>query len=116
MFNVSARVVATTDAEAAAVIQGASLRLATSTIPAVDTSAGTSRPASTGTGRRTEDTPSGPSFITVLRRETTSLLREALDETRMREPRAEGERMDEDHAVAYALGAIACLCRSKVAL
>jgi hypothetical protein len=106
MFNLAARVVATTDAEAAAVLQGAARRLATSTIPAVATSSGASHPWGTGTGRSGEDAPAA-SFITGLRRETTGLLRDALDETRLRVRRAEGEGMDEDHAVAYALAAIA---------
>ena len=42
-----------------------------------------------------------------MRRQTSDLLRDALGEVPLRELRAEGEAMDEDHAVAFALDAIA---------
>jgi hypothetical protein len=45
-------------------------------------------------------------LLTKLRRQTTAALRNALGETRLRQLRAEGEAMDYDHAVAYALEAI----------
>jgi hypothetical protein len=50
--------------------------------------------------------PSGASFVTELRRQTTAALRDALGEARLHRLRTEGEAVDEDHAVAYALEAI----------
>jgi hypothetical protein len=50
--------------------------------------------------------PSSASFFSELRRQTTAALRNALGETRLHQLRAEGEAMDDDHAVAYALEAI----------
>jgi len=50
--------------------------------------------------------PSSASFLAELRRQTTAALRNGLGETRFHQLRAEGEAMDEDHAVAYALEAI----------
>jgi hypothetical protein len=44
--------------------------------------------------------------VTELRRQTASALRHSLGEERLRQPRAEGEAMDDDDAVAYALDAI----------
>jgi predicted ATPase len=41
-----------------------------------------------------------------LRRQTSALLHDALDEGRLRQLRAEGEAMDSDQAAAYALEAI----------
>jgi len=45
--------------------------------------------------------------VTLQWRETTELLRQSLGEARLAELRAEGEALDEDQAVAYALHAIA---------
>ena len=50
--------------------------------------------------------PSGASFVTELRRQTTAALRNTLGQTRLHQLRAEGEAMNDDHAVAYALEAI----------
>jgi hypothetical protein len=102
ILNVVARAIANTDAASAAVIQGAARRLVTTSLP-------TTRPAPTSdTAPPTAGTvPSGASFLTELRRETTGLIRDSLGETRLAEMRAEGEAMDEDHAVAFALEAIA---------
>ena len=44
--------------------------------------------------------------MTELRRQTTAALRNALGETHLHRLRAEGEAMDDDHAVAYALESI----------
>ena len=44
--------------------------------------------------------------MTELRRQTTTALRNALGEMRLHQLRAEGEAMDDAHAVAYALEAI----------
>jgi hypothetical protein len=49
----------------------------------------------------------GSSVITELRRQTSTLLRGALDEERLHQLRAEGEAMDSDKAATYALDAIA---------
>ncbi len=93
IFNVVARALAFDDPESAAVLQGAARRLA----PAA---AGTNGMSSAG------GMSSRASLVTDLRRQTTAALREALGETRLRQLRAEGEAMDDDHAVAYALDAI----------
>ena len=45
-------------------------------------------------------------MITDLRRQTSELLHDALDEARLQQLRAEGEAMDSDQAAAYALEAI----------
>jgi hypothetical protein len=45
-------------------------------------------------------------MITDLRRETSALLHEVLDEGRLLQPRAEGGAMDSDQAAAYALEVI----------
>jgi hypothetical protein len=50
--------------------------------------------------------PPGSSLITDLRRQTSELLHDALDEGQLRHLRAEGEAMDSDQAATYALEAI----------
>src|SRR5262249_22559430 len=99
ILNVVARAIAATDIEAAARLQGAARHLAPK--PAIG-------PASSGRPSRDSPvvTPSGTSLITDLRRQTSRLLYDALDEGRLRQLRAEGEAMDSDHAAAYALEAI----------
>jgi predicted ATPase/class 3 adenylate cyclase len=105
IFNVVARALAPNDPEAAAVLQGAARRLATSAIPTHNHSAST-----LGAPMSSDLSGSAPlggaSFITQLRRTTTGLLKDTLGEGRMRELRAEGEALDNDHAVAYGLDAI----------
>jgi hypothetical protein len=102
ILNLAARAIVPADPESAAVLQGAAHRLV---------------PASAFAGRSGEaarSSPSSPdsqgaitaSFITELRRQTSQMLHEALDEARLRGLRAEGGAMDEDRAVAYALDAI----------
>jgi hypothetical protein len=44
-------------------------------------------------------------LITDLRRQTSAMLHEGLDEGRLRQLRSEGEAMDSDQAAAYALEA-----------
>jgi predicted ATPase/class 3 adenylate cyclase len=90
IFNVVARALGSSDPESAAVLQGAARRLTPAAAAASPTGAA----------------PSGPSLITDLRHETTAILKDSLGETVMRQLRADGEAMDEDHAVAYALEAI----------
>jgi hypothetical protein len=98
MFNVVARALTPPNLEAAAVLQGAARHL-TPAIPAP--SAPGSTPA-TPAGR----SPSAASFVTESRRECTGHLRDSLGDQRLRELRAEGEAMNTDEAVAYALDAI----------
>jgi hypothetical protein len=50
--------------------------------------------------------PTGSSLIANLRRQTSELLQDALDEGRLQQLRAEGEAMDSDQAAAYALETI----------
>jgi predicted ATPase/class 3 adenylate cyclase len=97
VLNVVARAVAEEDPEAAAVLQGASRRLALadlSTTPNPPPSA----PAQAGGG--------GLGLVGELRREATGMLDDALGGERRRELRAAGEAMDEDQAVTYALSHI----------
>jgi hypothetical protein len=112
MFNIAARVVALTDAEAAAVIQGAAYAFATMTNPTV-TAPEPARAQRTdpAVGRR----PGAASFVTTLRRETSGLLRDDLGPQRLGELRAEGQALDPDEAVAFALDAIAIFQRASAA-
>ena len=105
IFNVVARAIAPTDAEAAARLQGAARRLATPAVRASDPSAHPDAPPPPTNASGNQ--PSGAaSFVTELRRATTGLLRDTLGELQLRELRAEGEAMDDDHAVAYALDVV----------
>jgi predicted ATPase/class 3 adenylate cyclase len=102
IFNVVARALASGDPESAAVLQGAARRLIPSAALA---------PRGVGVAGADAISPAGgapgsASFVTELRRQTTAALRDALGEARLHRLRAEGEVMDEDHAVAYALEAI----------
>src|SRR5262249_30280070 len=102
MFNVSARALVDTNAEAAAVIQGAAYMFATT-----PTSGAPAPPAPTPSSTSATTTrPRAASFVTLLRRQTTEMLRERLGQERLDELRAEGRTMDSDGAVAYALDAI----------
>jgi predicted ATPase/class 3 adenylate cyclase len=106
VFNVVARAVAPTSPERAAVLQGAARHL-THAIPQLDTSTHHGRadlpsPATAAAAR-----PSSTSgYLTALRRETTSLVRDSIGDERLRELRARGESMSTDEAVAYSLDAI----------
>jgi hypothetical protein len=95
VFNVVGRAIAPTDPEAAAVLQGAARRLVT---------AGLEPSASTAS---VPTSSSNADYVTDMRQATTGLLVDALGDTRLHELRAEGDAMDTDHAVAYALDAIA---------
>jgi hypothetical protein len=55
--------------------------------------------------------PSSVSFVTELRLQTTPALQDALYESLLNQLRAEGETVDDDHAVAYALDAISRAAR-----
>jgi predicted ATPase len=100
ILNVVARALAATDEEAAARLQGAARHLAPHPAAGIATVQGRSGPDSPAAA------PHGSSLITYLRRQTSGLLHDALDEGRLRQLRAEGEAMDSDQAAAYALEAI----------
>jgi hypothetical protein len=104
ILNVVARALVPIDAEAAAVLQGAARRLATAAIPTRDTTPASAAPSATTD--RPRGGPIADGFITQLRRATSGLLRDNLGEARLRDLRAQGEALDNDHAVAYALDAI----------
>jgi hypothetical protein len=108
MLNVVSRAIAPVEADAAALLQGAVRRLAapqrasqpdlrveqtrTSPEPRLNPSV-----APTGAGH----------FLGELRHQTTAILRAHLGEERLRELRAAGAAMDDDHVVAVALDAMA---------
>jgi predicted ATPase len=98
VLNVVARALAATDLEAAARLQSAARRLAPHPATGHTTTADRSN--------RNSPAGSGTSLITELRRQTSALLHDALDERRLRQLRAEGEAMNSDQAAAYALEAI----------
>jgi len=101
--NLVARALAHTDPESAAVLQGIAYQFATSigTSPSGSTTA-QAGPQATKAGH--EATPKDTQgLITQLRRTTTAILVEALGDARLRELRNEGQAMDADRGVAYAL-------------
>ena len=106
ILNVVARALAPTDAEAAAVLQGAARRLATVAIPIRDRTASAPDKPPASTDRSTNTAGDSGGFITQLRRTTTGLLYDSLGEARLRDLRVEGEALDNDHAAAYALNSI----------
>jgi predicted ATPase len=104
ILNVTARALADIDAESAATLQGVAGHLLVLAATTYDT-------------RRSDDAGDKPShmaprpaddrdYVTQLRRHTTTILRETLGDQLLRELRAQGEEMDRDDAVAYALTAI----------
>jgi hypothetical protein len=101
IFNVVARAIAHSDAEGAALLQGAARSLAPTATASPVAAPGTSAVRAGGAA------PAGASFITELRHETTDLVRETLGEARLAELRTQGVAMGEDDAVAYALDVIA---------
>jgi predicted ATPase/class 3 adenylate cyclase len=107
ILNVLARVLSSDDPESAAVIQGAARRIATT---AADGSV-VSAPAPVAPGASTETpasrAPGNAGFVSELRRNTTGLLVTALGDDRLRALRVDGEAMDTDEVVAYALDAAA---------
>jgi hypothetical protein len=107
MLNIVARALAPLDAETAAVLQGATRRLVTprnTPTPGRDTLDIQPNPRS-GDGPANPSRVGGP--IVELRRDTTAILRAALNDTHLRELRVQGEAMDDDQVVAVALEAIA---------
>jgi hypothetical protein len=107
ILNVVARGVVQTDIEAAARLQGAARRITVQVAAA--------RPGDVvDAGVMTPHGPSAEfSMITDLRRQTSALLHEALDQERLRQLRADGEAMDSDQAATYALEAIRQARRSQ---
>jgi predicted ATPase len=100
ILNVVTRALVDIDIEAAARLQGAARRLAIRVAAARPTAAADTGAAAAG------EPAAGFSMITDLRRQTSAVLHDALDEERLRQLRAEGEAMDSDQAAAYALDAI----------
>jgi hypothetical protein len=100
VLNVVARALSNSDMEAAARLYGAARHLAPQ--PAASQTAVPGRPIPGSPAVA----PPGSSLITDLRRQTSQLLHNALDEARLRQLRPEGEAMDSDQAAAYALEAI----------
>jgi predicted ATPase/class 3 adenylate cyclase len=99
ILNIVARAITPSDPDAAARLQGAARHLLTGAAPvAIAPTRAPDAPAAA---------PSGDaSFVTELRRHTTGMLHDTLGQERLHELRAEGEAMDFDHAVAYALDTI----------
>ncbi len=90
-----ARALAATRPEAAAIIHGAARGIVVRNLK---------------TPVATESKPTPPTtggYFGELRRETTGLLASALGEQRLRQLRAEGDAMDDEHAIDYTLAQIA---------
>jgi hypothetical protein len=102
ILNVVARALAPADPESAAVLQGAARRLVPDVVRAPR-----AQPSASSSNISPERPAAGAaSFVTELRRQTTAILRDTLGEERLRQLRAEGAAMDDDHVVAYTLDAI----------
>jgi predicted ATPase len=95
IVNVIAWAAAGIDPEAAARLQGAARHLALSDSAGLSTDHGPTGSATT--------TNSTAGLIAALRRETTAQVVDSLGDARLRELRAEGEAMDTDSAVRFAL-------------
>jgi hypothetical protein len=104
IFNVVAWAGAAADPDGAAVLQGASRRLALSVMEGRDPR--TPPTASSATGAST-------GLITELRRETTRHLAEVLGQERLRELRDQGELTDTDGAVRLAIALIERAAKSS---
>ena len=106
ILNVTARALASEAPESAAILQGAARQLVvTTTTPGtvrITQDVSNSHEASQKSAQRTAE----HDFVTNLRRETSALLRNTLTEARLQELRSQGEHMQRDDAVAYALEAI----------
>lgn len=108
ILNVVARALASGHPESAAVLQGAARRL----VPAAARAPRGIRVAGASAISPAAGAPSSASLVTELRSHTTAALQDALGEATLHQLRAEGETMDDDHAVAYALEAIGRAGRS----
>jgi hypothetical protein len=100
ILNVVARALVEIDSEAAARLQSAARQMAVQVAVARPLGVGSTGLASPG------EPAAGFSMITDLRRQTSALLHEALDEGRLYQLRVEGEALDSDQPAAYALDAI----------
>jgi predicted ATPase len=100
VLNIVARALAATEVEAAARLQGAARHLAPQPAARHSRVPRGPNPASPA------NAPLASSLIKDLRHQTSALLRDALDEGRLRQLRAEGEAMDSDQAAVYALEVI----------
>ena len=103
VVNLVAHCVAGRDPEASAVLQGAARALAAAGLPTAAGEVGNARDAPA----EAPNSPADSDFVTLLRRTTTGMLRESLGEAHLRELRHEGEVLDRDQTVAYALEVIA---------
>jgi predicted ATPase/DNA-binding SARP family transcriptional activator len=99
-LNLVARALVRTRPDAAAIVQGAARAITARTLETPVNSQ--SNPAPPGP---TLGSPSG--YFVDVRRETTRLLAAALGDERLRQLRAQGNAMDDDRAVTYALEQIA---------
>ena len=101
LMNALARALAPCDPESAAVLQGATRRLV---VGAERPSAGRAIAvdATAAMGPATGPVP----FFIEIRRQATAIIREALGDDRMRALRAQGEAMDPDDALQYALAVV----------
>ncbi len=99
-LNVVARALGPNDPEPAAVLQGAARKLVVASTEPLDSTV----PAHSEPTAAT--TPNSRDFVTELRRTTTGLLKRTLGDARLRDLRSQGEAMDRDQTVAYALDAI----------
>jgi predicted ATPase/class 3 adenylate cyclase len=107
VLNIVARALAESDPSSAAVLQGAARGLVPTEVRIPDPG-NTARSAAQHQGGPPNTTGF---FLTSLRRETSAIIGEALGKESLYELRAEGQSMDYDHVVSYALDAIA---RAKV--
>jgi hypothetical protein len=100
LLNVVGRALASSDTEAAAILQGAARRIITATVRVPAQVMGVDPTP-------TPDQSAGPaSFITDLRRQTTLIIRQSIGDERMRQLRAEGEAMNAAEALRYVLTVI----------
>jgi hypothetical protein len=103
VLNVVAWAIADTDPDAAAAIQGAARTLALAEAPASTTPDAHERNSA---AEPRQPTATNFGFLTELRRDTTRHLIDAVGQERLRDQRQQGESMDTDRAVAYALAQI----------
>jgi hypothetical protein len=101
LMNALARALAPCDPESAAVVQGATRRMAVGAErPSAERAIGVDPTTALGPA-------SGPvSFFIEIRRRATAIIREALGDERMQGLRAQGEAMDPDDAVQYVLAVV----------
>jgi predicted ATPase len=99
LLNVFARAIASSDPESAAVLQGTARRFA----PPSPKDAPLARGEDIGPADASEAGSAPMSFLINVRRDTTAILRDAIGDEGVRELRGEGEAMEPDDVVRYAL-------------